>query len=154
MNRSDKIILIFIITALWDVVLRFMALGHIHLLGIENMKWVTVLKPYFEYHTLLGAALIAGFVGAFTGALLLSLPVPQNEPWAAIWLFILSGLVGIPMRLSGLFPVLEKHYYEPLGFTYSFITDGLSGIVVGGTYAMIMPMTRKTFKIYQRILSA
>lgn len=146
MNHSDSIILTFIITALWDVVLRFMALGHIHFLGIEQMKWVTVLKPYFEYHTLLGAALIAGFVGAFTRALMLSLPGPQNQPWAAIWLFVLSGLVGIPMRFSGLFPMLERHYYEPLGFIYSFITDGFSGIVVGATYATIVSMTRKLKK--------
>lgn len=143
MNNSNSIILIFIITAAWDIILRFMALGELQFGGIENMRWVTTLKPYFERHTLLAAALIAGFVGAITRWLILILPYPKQQLLGIVWLFVLSGLVGIPMRHSGLFPHLEKYYYDPLGELYSFITDGLSGLIVGGTYAFFVNFVLK-----------
>ena len=41
------------------------------------------------------------------------------------------------MRYSGLFPILNKYYYEPLGFTYSFITDGMSGVIVAITLFLL-----------------
>jgi len=41
------------------------------------------------------------------------------------------------MRHSGLFPLLNKYYYEPLGFRYSFITDSMSGVVVAITLFLI-----------------
>lgn len=132
-TRLVQLILVFLITGLWDMILRAMALGNFSFLGIEKMKWVTTLKPYFEHHTLLGAALIAAFVGAFTYPLIQYAFDKFNITNAIIQLivvFLISGLVGIPMRYSGLFPILDEHYYKPLGFTYSFITDGMSGVVV------------------------
>lgn len=139
-ERLVSLILVFFITGFWDMILRNMSEGNISFLGIENMQWVTVLKEYFDYHTLLGAALIAAFVGAVAYVLIIltidTLNV-SNKIIQLVLVFLISGLVGIPMRHSGLFPILVKHYYEPLGFTYSFITDSMSGVVVAITLFLL-----------------
>jgi hypothetical protein len=135
-SRLIDLILVFFITGFWDVVLRAMSEGRFSFLGIEKMKWVIVLKDYFEKHTILGAALIAAFVGAITYPLIIYAFDKFNiidRVVQLIVVFLISGLVGIPMRYSGLFPILYKHYYEPLGFTYSFITDAMSGVIVSIT---------------------
>ena len=113
-----------------------MSEGKIFFLGIENMKWVTTLKNYFEYHTLLSAALLAAFVGAIAYVLIIytfDLLNVNNLFYQLLIVFLISGLVGIPMRYSGLFPILNEHYYKPLKFTYSFITDSMSGVIVAIT---------------------
>lgn len=139
-ERLVSLILVFFITGFWDIILRNMSEGNISFLGIENMKWVTVLKDYFDYHTLLGAALIAAFVGAVAYVLIIltidTLNV-ANKIIQLVLIFLISGLVGIPMRYSGLFPILDKYYYKPLGFTYSFITDSMSGVVVAITLFLL-----------------
>lgn len=139
-ERLVNLILVFIITGLWDVILRAMSEGKISFLGIENMKWVTTLRDYFNYHTVLGAALIAAFVGVIAYVLIIytfdTFSI-NNKVYQLLLVFLISALVGIPMRYSGLFPILNKYYYEPLGFTYSFITDGISGIIVGITLFFI-----------------
>jgi hypothetical protein len=139
-QRLVNLILVFIITGFWDVILRAMAEGKISFLGIENMKWVTTLKDYFNYHTILGAALIAAFVGVIAYVLIIytfdTFNV-TNKFLQLLIVFIISSLVGIPMRYSGLFPILDKYYYKPLGFTYSFITDGISGVIVAITLFFI-----------------
>ena len=135
-ERLIAIILVFFITGFWDIILRAMSEGKLSFFGIEKMKWVTTLKPYFEHHTVLGAALIAAFVGAIAYVLIIytyDVLDVNNKLYQLVWVFLISGLVGIPMRLSGLFPILNEHYYKPLGFTYSFITDGMSGVVVAIT---------------------
>ena len=53
-------VLAFVITAAWDVLLRLFAEQKIKLFGIENISWVKALEKYFEEHTVLAAALIAG----------------------------------------------------------------------------------------------
>lgn len=139
-QRLVNLILVFIITGFWDVILRAMAEGNISFLGIENMKWVTTLKDYFNYHTVLGAALIAAFVGAIAYVLIIytfDIFNVTNKFLQLLIIFIISSLVGIPMRYSGLFPILDKYYYKPLGFTYSFITDGISGVIVAITLFLI-----------------
>ena len=67
------IILTFIVTALWDVVLRFMSLNYEKLPKYFQMDFVEYLIPYFKQHTILAAALIAGFVGATTQTIILSI---------------------------------------------------------------------------------
>jgi hypothetical protein len=140
-NLAQNIIIIFLITAFWDVILRMMSEGKIKFFGIENMKWITVLEEYFEKHTVLSAALIAGFVGAVTHFIIIksleSLNLSGVNIYTTLLVIIISGLVGIPMRYSGLFPHLNKHYYDPLGFGYSFATDTFSGIVVAASYQFI-----------------
>jgi len=141
-EKLKLLILAFCVTGIWDVILRLMAEGKISFLGIENMKWVTVLRDYFKKHTVLAAALVAAFVGAITYALMqyinvyFDLKLKTYE--TLILLFLVSGLVGFPMRYSGLFPVLNEHYYKPLGVPYSFMTDAMSGVVVGATMGVIL----------------
>lgn len=140
-NLMQDVIIIFIITALWDVILRMMSEGKIKFLGIENMKWITVLEEYFQKHTVLSAALIAGFVGAITHFLIIksldTFKLSGINLYTILLVIIISGIIGIPMRYSGLFPHLKKHYYDTLGFSYSFATDAFSGIVVGASYQII-----------------
>ena len=47
------IILTFIVTALWDVVLRFMSLNYEKLPKYFQMDFVEYLIPYFKQHTIL-----------------------------------------------------------------------------------------------------
>ena len=140
-NLSQDVIIIFIITALWDVILRMMSEGKIKFFGIENMKWITVLEEYFQKHTVLSAALIAGFVGAITHFIIIksldTFKLSGVNLYTILLVIMISGIIGIPMRYSGLFPHLKKHYYDPLGFGYSFATDAFSGIVVGTSYQII-----------------
>ncbi len=118
------------VTALWDVYLRFLAEGRTTLLGVETMKWVTGLKMYFAEHTVVAAATIAGSVGAFTAALTEYLFGDMPLGLYFMGLITLSGVVGIPMRYSNLFPYLKRHYYDHLGFVYSYLADTFSGAVV------------------------
>ena len=140
-ERFLNLHLVFIITGLWDIILRMMSEGKISFLGVENMKWVRTLKNYFEKHTILSAALLAGFVGALCYIRYLYIidrfNLKLNNLESLILTLFLSGIIGIPMRYSGLFPVLNEHYYKPLGFTYSFITDSLSGVIVAITLYLI-----------------
>ena len=139
-ERILILILVFFITGFWDIILRALSEGKIKFFGIENMKWVTVLKKYFEKHTVLSAALIAGFVGVIAYIVIIlaiSYLKISNVFLVLVITFIISGLIGFPMRWSGLFPILYEHYYKPLGITYSFITDGMSGVVVLITLAFL-----------------
>ena len=81
MNNSSLIIITFIVTALWDVILRFMSLNFHILPGIikTSMPFIKDLQPYFKHHTLLSAALIAGFVGATTQPIIIYfMSFPKN----------------------------------------------------------------------------
>lgn len=150
MNDQEPIILAFIVTALWIVVLRFYAMDKMpHLrrpMDVHNWKWVMGLRPYFEKHTLLGAALIAGFVGAVT-AFVMSFIKVKFYLYGLI-LILVSGLIGIPMRYTGLFPHLKEHYYDELGFITSFMTDVFSGIVVACTIYFII-LLRKVSIVFK-----
>ena len=133
-------ILIFLITGGWDIILRYMSEGKINFFGIENMKWVRVLKDYFATLSVTHAAIVAGLVGLITYIILSSIFDYFNISGVIeqiLIVFLISGLVGIPMRYSGLFPDLYKYYYEPLGFTYSFITDAMSGVIVAITLFIV-----------------
>lgn len=143
MNNSQIIILTFVITALWDVVLRFMALNFNKLPNIIKnlMPFIGDLEPYFKIHTLLAAALIAGFVGATTQPIILYImKLPQKIPnnindivnivKFMLVSFVISALYGFIMKWSGLFPHLQKYYYDKLGVVRSMYHDGISGLIV------------------------
>ena len=111
MDNKLLIILTFIVTALWDVVLRFMSLNYDKLPKYFQMDFVKDLIPYFKHHTILAAALIAGFVGATTQPIIISImPFPKNIVNFAyvfkfmILSFIISALYGFIMKGSKLFP--------------------------------------------------
>jgi len=138
------IILTFIVTALWDVVLRFMSLNYEKLPKYFQMDFVEYLIPYFEQHTILAATLIAGFVGATTQPIILSImDFPKSILDIAyvskfmILSFIISALYGFIMKWSNLFPHLVTHYYDKLGVARSMYTDGVSGLVVQTTLLAI-----------------
>jgi hypothetical protein len=101
------------------------------------LPFIKDLKPYFEKHTLLAAALIAGFIGATTQVIILSfMAFPtniRNINYLMKFLvvsFIVSALYGFIMKASKLFPYLEEHYYDKLGVTRSMYHDGISGLIV------------------------
>tara|TARA_R110000803_G_scaffold45205_1_gene95274 strand:+ start:76 stop:525 length:450 start_codon:yes stop_codon:yes gene_type:complete len=139
------ILLTFIITALWDVVLRVMSLNFEKLPNALQMDFVKYLKPYFQHHTLLAAALIAGFVGATTQPIILSImPFPKSifdilsVGKFMIVTFIISALYGFIMKWSKLFPYLEKYYYDNLGIVGGMYHDGVSGVIVQTTLLLLL----------------
>ena len=139
------ILLTFIITALWDVVLRFMSLNFEKLPNALQMDFVKYLKPYFQHHTLLAAALIAGFVGATTQPIILSImPFPKSifdilsVGKFMIVTFIISAVYGFIMKWSKLFPYLEKYYYDNLGIVGGMYHDGVSGVIVQTTLLLLL----------------
>jgi len=144
MDYKLIIILTFMVTALWDVVLRFMSLNYEKLPKYFQMDFIEYLIPYFEQHTILAAALIAGFVGATTQPIILSImDFPKSILDIAyvskfmILSFIISALYGFIMKWSNLFPHLVTHYYDKLGVARSMYTDGFSGLVVQTTLLAI-----------------
>lgn len=139
MNTSTLIIYTFIVTALWDVILRFMSLNYNKLPKFIDtfLPFIKDLKPYFENHTLLAAALIAGFVGATTQPIIIYfMSFPKNlKNYTYIFKFlilsfIISGLYGFIMKGSKLFPHLQRYYYDKLGLIRSIYHDGISGLIV------------------------
>ena len=138
------IILTFIVTELWDVVLRFMSLNYEKLPKFFQMDFVEYLIPYFKQHTILAAALIAGFVGATTQPIILSIMDFPKSIFDIAYIskfmilsFIISALYGFIMKWSNLFPHLVTHYYDKLGVARSMYTDGVSGLVVQTTLLAI-----------------
>ncbi len=136
-NIYRIIIVTFIVTGIWDIVLRTITLynpvPYIH----EIMPFMKDLKPYFEKHTLLAAALIAGFVGASAQYIILNImnfpTVDSSLRYNATFMlvsFIISALYGFIMKASKLFPYLDKYYYEKLGIIRSLYHDGISGLIV------------------------
>lgn len=143
------IILTFIVTGLWDVILRFMSLNYNKLPKYFQMDFVKDLIPYFKHHTLLAAALIAGFVGATTQIIILSIMSFPKSIFNFVYIFkfmiltfIISALYGFIMKGSKLFPYLERYYYEPLGVLRSMYTDGFSGLIVQTTLLILLHITR------------
>jgi len=122
---------VFVAAGAWDVVLREFSEGNIALFGIEGWGWVTDLRPYFVAHGILGAASIAGAVGVLALAII-RLAEPRGALAYSAWVFAVSALVGIPMRVGGWFTELQANYYERHPYL-TYATDGMSGLVVAAT---------------------
>jgi hypothetical protein len=145
-SNCKLIILTFIVTGLWDIILRLMAENYRTLPKfIQDYKFIKYLIPYFKKHTLLGAALIAGFVGATTQFIILNIyPFPTNFRDISyinkflLLSFLVSGLYGFPMKASKLFPYLTETYYKNLGPVKGVIHDGVSGLIVQLTLFVII----------------
>lgn len=139
----------FIITGIYDAILNLSIHDKIPLPQVtKTSDWYVALKDnkYFEKHTPLAAFLIAGFVGFLAQAVIILIyPFPsvftiENIGQFLFITFVISGAIGFPMQVSGLFPILEDAYYKPLRnvSTYrSFVTDGMSGLVVQGTLLLL-----------------
>ena len=139
MKTSELIIITFVVTALWDVLLRYMSLNFEKIPTIiqQRMPFIKDLKPYFQHHTLLAAALIAGFIGGTTQPIIIAfMQFPKKNSSVTyiikflILSFIVSALYGFLMKWSKLFPYLQRHYYDKLGLVRSLYHDGISGLIV------------------------
>ena len=125
------IIVAFLITMAFDIALNL----------TPPPLGAVILRDYFNHQTLLAAGLVAGFVGAVTFVTIYyyfggSVPEPNRMNFLVI--FAISALMGIPMRLSGLFPLLDLHYYQKIPRIQSYFADGLSGVMVAGVYYYII----------------
>ena len=134
--NCNVIVITFIITAIWDIILRKLSENYYDLPYFikNNMLFVKYLIPYFEKLNLLDAALIAGFVGAVTQYIILSLvKLPKNFNNSLHFLiisFVVSALFGFVMKFSKLFPDLDETYYKNLGPINGMYHDGISGLIV------------------------
>ena len=141
---SNLLLLTFVVTAIWDIILRFLTERFNQLPSFLQFDFIYYLIPYFKKHTVLSAALIAGFVGYLTQYIILSFqPFPIHKNIFNILTFLLfsffiSGLIGFPIKMSKLFPHLTNTYYKGLGTVNSFIADGVSGIIVQITLLILI----------------
>jgi len=147
MNKAWLLIYTFAITALYDVLLRHLSLNYERLPDwMQKRKFIGYLTPYFKKHTLLAAALIAGFVGFGAQLIILSLsPFPDTKKLDLgsitgfmLLTFVISALYGFPMKASGLFPYLDATYYRFLGPIGGMYHDGVSGLIVQTTLFLIL----------------
>jgi len=142
MNNCYIYILTFFITASWDVVLRIMAENYDKLPPFLQFDFIRYLQPYFKVHTILAAALIAGFIGATAQVIILNThKLPTNMTTYMTFLitsFVISALYGFIIKLSNLFPHLVDTYYKKLGTYRSMYLDGISGIIVQTTLLSIL----------------
>ena len=137
MENCKLYIVTFVITALWDVVLRLMVENYDKLPELIKLDFMEYLIPYFQKHTLLAAALIAGFIGATTQYIIVNIQqFPKNLSNIQTILqflvlsFIISALYGFIMKFSKLYPHLEETYYKDLGTVRGMYHDGISGLIV------------------------
>lgn len=148
MYNCSTIIYTFIITGLWDVVLRKLSENYDKLPDIitDNFPFIGYLIPYFQKHTLLDAALIAGFIGAVTQYIIFNLvKFPKNFNNSSYFLtvsFIVSALFGFVMKFSKLFPNLDETYYKSLGPIRGMYHDGVSGLIVQITLILLNKFVR------------
>ena len=141
--NCNVIIVTFIITAIWDILLRKLSKNYYDLPDFikNNMVFVEYLIPYFNKLNLLDAALIAGFIGAVTQYIILKLvKLPKNFNNSFYFLiisFVVSALFGFVMKFSKLFPDLDETYYKNLGPIRGMYHDGISGLIVQITLLFI-----------------
>ncbi len=141
--NCNVIIVTFIITAIWDIILRKLSENYYDLPNFikNNMVFVEYLIPYFNKLNLLDAALIAGFIGAVTQYIILKLvKLPKSFSTSLYFMiisFVVSALFGFVMKFSKLFPDLDETYYKNLGPIRGMYHDGISGLIVQITLLFI-----------------
>ena len=149
---SCKLLLLtFFITSSFDVLLQLSRKYNIPFINffVGDSDWFISLTKdggYFDRHTPLAAALLAGLAGFVAQYLILKiLPFPSEMSQAPKFLlvtFVVSALVGLLMNDAWptslkIFPVLSQTYYKDLGKLRSMVTDGCSGIIVNTTILLI-----------------
>lgn len=121
-------VLVFLITATFDIALNV----------LPPPVGATLIRDYFSKHTVLSAALIAGFIGAFTLPFIAAFTnIRKPSLYSVVITFIISAIIGFPMQWSGIFPHLNVYYYDKLPRYQSFLADGLSGLMVAQVYWLI-----------------
>ena len=152
MSNCKLLIITFIVTAFWDIILRLLSENYEILPKfVQEYKFIKYLIPYFKKHTLLAAALIAGFIGATTQYIIINLyKFPTDFKDVAdiskflLISFIISGLYGFIMKATKLFPYLDQTYYKNLGPINGAIHDGVSGVIVQISLLVIF-LIKKTY---------
>lgn len=141
-TRRDlaRALIVFVVTAAWDIVLRFVALGQAPLVGTERWGWVRDLRGYFETVGVWRAAGAAGATGVM-GYAIIRLFTPRGWIAYTTWVFTASALVGIPMRFGNWFADLQENYYDKRKWL-TFATDGLSGVIVLATIIVASVVAR------------
>ncbi len=145
------LVITFFVTALFDLLLQLAKYGKMPIIEyiVGKSDWYLSLTKdggYFDRHTPLAAALLAGLAGFAAQAIILKiLAFPNNLqelfPFIVVT-FVVSALVGLLMNdawptSTRLFPILSDTYYKDLGKIRSMVTDGYSGIVVNGTMFLL-----------------
>ena len=157
MSNYSLYIITFIVTGVWDIVLRYMSEHYSSLPKIvkQQFPFIKYLIPYFKAHTVLAAALIAGFIGATTQMIISQIMTYPGVPSSFLTIvafltisFIVSALYGFLIKPSGLFPVLLKTYYRnldnsSLGAVRSMYHDGISGVIVQCTLLALSYISHK-----------
>lgn len=116
---------------------------------VKDSDWYQALCDdggYFDNVGAVYALVLAGMTGLVTQLLILKVvefTCPQKNSTITDYVsfmfatVLLSGLVGIPMHASGMFPQLSEHYYEKLGQKRAFVTDAWSGFIVNATVIFV-----------------
>ena len=146
MNKCNLIILTFVITGIWDIILQIMSYNYNNLPNIlkTQLPFIKDLQPYFKHHTPLAAFLLAAITGAVSQFIIINImPFPKNFNLnkiikLLIISFIVSSLFGFIMQWSKLFPYLQKYYYDKLGVIRGMYHDGISGLIVQITLLFIL----------------
>lgn len=146
--ESYRAIAVFVITAAWDVILRYISEGELPVPIVKDWNWVQTLRPYFREVGTAWAAIVAGAVGTM-GYGFIRLWTPDSWVVYFMWVFAVSAAVGLPMRIPLWFNALRESYYEPLG-AFAYVTDGLSGLVVACT--MVLAGTLLGFEFKKNVL--
>lgn len=125
----------FVVSGAWDVLLRLISIGAIPTFGLQNVSWIAALRPYFRYHA--GATGVAYAAAAAGGAAAMAYGIiawyrPPSLWRYLLWIFAVSALVGLPMRVGPWFKKLQETYYHDHPYL-TLWTDGLSGIIVAVT---------------------
>lgn len=147
-ENCNLLVYTFIVTGIWDIVLRILSINYYKLPNFLQYDFIKYLIPYFKHHTILSAALIAGFIGAITQIIIINLIkfpnklIFRNIIIFLIISFIISGLFGFIMKFSKLFPILDKTYYKNLGTFRSLYHDGISGLIVQLTLLIIFKLCK------------
>ena len=116
---------VFIITAVFDALLN----------KLPPPLGATHLRTYFDEHTVLGAALKAGAVGAATLPFIRALhPTRVPSVTGALVVFLVSGAIGFPLERSGVLPKLNVLYYAKFARWKTFLTDAASGVMVASVF--------------------
>ena len=152
MNNSKLYIITFIIASTWDILLRFLSKNYERIPNFLKYDFIRYLQPYFKKHTLLSAALIAGFIGATCQFIIIQFhkfPKNFNNYQLIIQFlgisFIIAALYGFLMKWSNLFPHMEDTYYKNLGTIRSMYHDGISGIIVQTTIFCLLLINKNLF---------
>ena len=136
---SKLIIYTFIVTSILNVIINHMSTNFdkLPMWFQKLMPFIGDLKPFFNKHTLLAAALIAGFIGACNQYIILSIvKFPKNITNIRNIIifyfvtFLINILFGFAIKFSTLFPHLETYYYNKLGLIRSMYHDGISGVIL------------------------